>query len=144
MNVWLILFLLLTSINSLTKGPLHNVTRGIFHNTWGGSHWPFHLQIPPGALNMTTNSRVSPLICYPNSAWIQLTQVALTSTCILHNLSWKLFIKRPHFSFKNHRNLVGYLTFSRSFGLKLNVCRTWPPSFVSCWRGSSFNICTGC
>lgn len=45
-----------TSINSLTKVSLHNVTRGILHNTWGGSHWPFHLQIPPGALNMTTNS----------------------------------------------------------------------------------------
>lgn len=50
-------FSIFTSTNSLTKVPLHNVTRGIFHNTWGGSQRPFHLQIPPGALNMTTNSR---------------------------------------------------------------------------------------
>ena len=46
-----------TSINSLTQVLLHNVTRGIFLNTWGGSQWPLHLQIPPGALNMTTNCR---------------------------------------------------------------------------------------
>lgn len=46
-----------SSINGLVNIPLHNVTRGVFHNTQGGSQWPFHLQIPPGALNMTTNSR---------------------------------------------------------------------------------------
>lgn len=34
---------LLLSINNFTKNPaLHNGTRRIFHNTWGGSKWPFH------------------------------------------------------------------------------------------------------
>lgn len=46
------------------------MTRGIFHNTRGGSWWPIHLQIPPGALNMTTNCRVHASLhfCYPNPA----------------------------------------------------------------------------
>lgn len=53
-----IMFCLSLLLSFTHSFPLHNVTWGVFHHTWGGYQWPLHLRIPPGFLNMTTNSRV--------------------------------------------------------------------------------------
>ena len=109
------------------------MTRGIFHNTWGGSKWPFHLEIPPGALNMTTNSRK------PSLTLDLLPKFYLDTadTCCYR----EPFI----FLFKNSRYFDNLTSWSLLWVRpQPYACRTWPPCFLWWWRGSSFNICSGC
>lgn len=109
------------SINSHSKVPLHNVTRGIFHNTRGGSQRPFHLKIPPGALNMTTNSRepgltldLLPKFC---------SDTADTGCSDIHLYFPYVFIKQPHFPLEKkttQRNGVSIEALCAHFGVPLS------------------------
>lgn len=133
-------FYIPTSINSLTKvSPLHNVTRGIFHNTWGGSQWPFHLEIPPGALNMTTNSGepgltldLLPKFCSDtaDTGWHLDLDFYIISVCFF------VFFKKKQRIEVETRTLLCLFRLH----LKLNVCRTWPPMFLWWLKGAAVSI----
>lgn len=111
------------------------MTRGIFHNTWGGSQWPFHLQIPPGALNMTTNCGE------PGLTLDFVTQILLgyswhaspqKSICTLHDFYLKKKkIRQPHYfpSYLKTRGdeLIQPLSAHPSFTFSQTFAGPWPP-----------------
>lgn len=137
-------FYIPTSINSLTKvSPLHNVTRGIFHNTWGGSQWPFHLEIPPGALNMTTNSGepgltldLLPKFCSDtaDTGWHLDLDFYIISVCF-----FVFFKKAKNWSWNSNPSV--FVSASPQ-AKRLPDLTTYVLVMVK--GGSSFNICAGC